>query len=258
MKYIHRQKGADEMYKTWHSHGEYMIIYTYSSGGSLVTADATYPIKRGALAVIAPGKHHYTMPTMPENYERSKLFISEEELKPCLSLANFFDIAPGGFVYASLPESELEYAECLFEELSRSEGDERYRATLISSIALRLIVLCDKYATDKEMGASDSMTLAIRYVNDNIFEDITLDSVAAAANMSKYHFSRTFKRAVGVTVMEYILKTRIMLSKNLLASSELSILEVSERCGFSSVSYFCRAFKAEVGKTPLGYRKAGN
>ena len=73
MKYIHRQKGADAMYKTRHSHGEYMIIYTYSSGGSLVTADATYLIKRGALAVISPGKHHYTMPTLPENYERSKL-----------------------------------------------------------------------------------------------------------------------------------------------------------------------------------------
>jgi len=56
-------------------------------------------------------------------------------------------------------------------------------------------------------------------------------------------------------VMEYILKTRIVLAKNDLLKTNLSITEISEQNGFSSVSYFCRAFKEEEKLSPLQYRK---
>ena len=55
--------------------------------------------------------------------------------------------------------------------------------------------------------------------------------------------------------MEYILKSRIALAKELLYTSKKSISEISEDCGFSSLSYFSRSFKAEVGLTPLQYHK---
>ena len=86
--------------------------------------------------------------------------------------------------------------------------------------------------------------------------DICIDDICAAINSSKYHFCRQFKKHTGLTVMEYILKTRIILAKTELIKTNLSITEISERLGFSSVSYFCRAFKAESGLTPLQYRKS--
>ena len=53
---------------------------------------------------------------------------------------------------------------------------------------MRLLILCDKYAAKKEVGASDAVSRAIRFINDNIFDSVTLEDVAAAVNMSKYHF----------------------------------------------------------------------
>ena len=117
-------------------------------------------------------------------------------------------------------------------------------------------MLLDKNTTEKEHSLSDFMSIAVKFINDNITEELSIDEIASFANVSKYHFCRTFKKIMGLTVMEYILKTRIMLAKNLLASSSKSILAISEECAFSGVSYFCRAFKDEVGLSPLQYRKS--
>ena len=89
MEYTHKQKGADKMYKTWHAQSGYMFIYTYSDGGSIVSRERTYPIKKGALAVVAPGKYHYTMPKDQELYERSKLFLTRDEAKNILHRSDF-------------------------------------------------------------------------------------------------------------------------------------------------------------------------
>ena len=255
MKYIYRERGRDKMYKTWHSHGEYMVIYFYSDGGSLITGEQSYPIKRGALAVVAPGKYHYTVPTEPAEYERSKLFFAEDEAKKCFMLTGFFDCPNGALTYAALSQTDAEGAEKILEELHSAESSSRYRDAAFYSSLMRLLVLCDKNAAEKEVGAPDAVSRAIRFINDNIFDSLTLEDIAAAVNMSKYHFCRSFKSTVGVTVMEYVLKTRIMFAKSMLSAGELRIVEISERCGFSSVSYFCRAFRAEVGKTPLKYKK---
>ena len=255
MEYIHRQKGADKLYKTWHAQSGYMFIYTYLDGGSIVTRERTYPIKRGALAVVAPGKYHYTMPKDKELYERSKLFLTRDEGKLYFAPLGFFNIGDGDLIYASVPEDELTSVEECLEHLAVGIADEKYSSASVCEAVSRLSILLDKFATDKEEGGFDGMSLAVRFINENITDDISVDAVAQAANMSKYHFCRSFKRYVGVTVMEYILKTRIMLAKGMLSSTDESVLRVSEECGFSSIGYFCRVFKAEVGSTPLAYRK---
>ena len=56
--------------------------------------------------------------------------------------------------------------------------------------------------------------------------------------------------------MRYILKMRIGTAKNMLENTDLSIGRISEQCGFSSQSYFCRVFKEEWGITPLQYQKS--
>ena len=56
--------------------------------------------------------------------------------------------------------------------------------------------------------------------------------------------------------MEYLLKTRIVTARRLLTETALPISEISNRCGFSSLSYFCRVFKAQTQSTPLQFRKA--
>ena len=97
---------------------------------------------------------------------------------------------------------------------------------------------------------------AIEYINSHISEEIKIDNVCEIIHISKYHFCREFKRLTGQTPMQYVLRTRITLAKNMLSKGDVSVQRISEMCGFRSVSYFCRAFRQECGMTPLEFKKA--
>jgi len=254
---IHHQLGQDALFKTWHAAPRHMIICMYSDGGSIVCGDAIYPIRRGILCFIGAGVYHYTMPDRPERYDRSKVFFEPELLEGLQQLLPE-ESALHGFgkdrvVCAWLPEPVLREAEVLFAQMDAAPST----ALETTASTMRLLGMIHRYAQKQIPEPSGAMDRAVGYINANLPTDLTIDAVCAAAHVSKYHFCRQFKRHTGLTVMEYILKSRIMQAENLLLKEKLSVTEISARCGFGSVSYFCRVFKAETGKSPLTYRKTG-
>ncbi len=90
----------------------------------------------------------------------------------------------------------------------------------------------------------------IEYIHDNLGQQLTLTELAFIANMSSYHFSRTFKQATGMAPHQYVLHTRIERAKGLLLQGKLSVAEVATRVGFFDQSHFTRYFKRIVGVTP--------
>jgi AraC-like DNA-binding protein len=83
--------------------------------------------------------------------------------------------------------------------------------------------------------------------------DLDNDILAARSNMSTSYFRRLFKRIFFQTPMQYLLSIRIDKVKELLLTEQLSISEVSQMVGFSSVFYFDYVFKKETGMTPTEY-----
>ncbi len=251
------QKGKDAMFKTWHAPRRNIFIYMHSDGGSIVCSEKIYPIQKGVLCFVGAGKYHYTMPEEPEVYERSKMFIEPEKMRKIqlLFLQNeeFSKFCEGGFVYCIVEESERTKVDQIFEELAACRDDEA-EATLCSC-CIRLAVLINRYQLEQTESANGFLSRAMEFINSNIFREISIDEICSHIHISKYHFCRQFKKSTGMTVMDYIVKTRIVLAKGLLISEKIPVSEVSSRCGFSSVSYFCRVFKEETGKTPLEYRR---
>ena len=95
-----------------------------------------------------------------------------------------------------------------------------------------------------------------RYIRDNITEDLSLEALAAVANLSPSYFHKLFCNHFSMTPGDFVLQCRVSAAKSMLLDDELTLGEVAERCGFSSQSYFNYRFKAVVGATPLQYRKA--
>lgn len=256
MKTILHEVGRDEHFKLWHalSDEDNMIIYFHSDGGSIVTGDKVYPIKNGSLCFVGAGKYHYTMPDDPAVYDRSKMFFDSQLLRGIISLVtdgrSYSRFTFDSIVYAEIPEYERDSVNLAFEETSRDGSG----ALSVASIS-RLIHLLEKYSAGSAVIAHGALNDAIDYVNKNIFKEITIDDICSEVHISKYYFCRRFKETMGMTVMDYVLKTRIALAKNMLERENVSISEVSDKCGFSSVSYFCRVFKESVGVSPLKYRK---
>ncbi len=95
---------------------------------------------------------------------------------------------------------------------------------------------------------------AVRFIDDNYRTDIRLGSAAREAGMSPSHFSRVFKKEIGLSYQEYVNKCRITQAKHLLRTNPQSIAEIAASVGFSDPTGFGRIFKKLTGKTPSAYR----
>ena len=72
--------------------------------------------------------------------------------------------------------------------------------------------------------------------------------------MSEVYFRKLFKSAIGVSPAKFMINCKTARAKELLSEDYLSLEEIAERCGFSSLSYFCRVFKSSTGMTPGEFR----
>lgn len=94
----------------------------------------------------------------------------------------------------------------------------------------------------------------IAFIADNYESDLSLAELARVAGMSTFHFAREFKRTTGTTPHQYLINFRVERAKALLTESEIPLVEVSSRAGFSHQSHFTRLFRRLTGMTPQSYR----
>ncbi|AEF83925.1 transcriptional regulator, AraC family [Treponema primitia ZAS-2] len=99
------------------------------------------------------------------------------------------------------------------------------------------------------------VTTAIKLMENHFFEDISVKDIADSVFYSEYHFSRLFKKQIGIPPHAYIIKLRITLARQLLANTNNPVEIISEKCGFNSPQHFIRCFSQHVGHTPIQYRK---
>jgi AraC-like DNA-binding protein len=95
---------------------------------------------------------------------------------------------------------------------------------------------------------------AVQYINDNYRTDICLDAVAKVARMSPSHFSRIFRKVIGLSYQGYLNSRRITKAKSLLRTSPRSISEIAVSLGFADSTGFGRIFKKLTNRTPSAYR----
>ena len=96
---------------------------------------------------------------------------------------------------------------------------------------------------------------AVRFINDNYRTDIRLAASAREAGMSPSHFSRIFKKVMGLSYQDYLNNQRITKAKNLLRTSVRSVTEIAVSLGFADQTGFGRIFKKLTGHTPSAFRK---
>jgi AraC family transcriptional regulator len=94
------------------------------------------------------------------------------------------------------------------------------------------------------------------YINNHLDQNLGLEELAAIAQLSQYHFSRTFKRSTGMSPHQYVIQQRVERAKLLLREKKMSICEVAIACGFTHQSHLNRHFKRLTGVTPKTFIKS--
>lgn len=93
------------------------------------------------------------------------------------------------------------------------------------------------------------------YINEHYTEKITLDDICFLFGTNKTSLCNKFKSDYGTTVLNYINKLKINDAKMYIREQKLSVTEISELLGYSSIHYFCRLFKKHTGLSPKEYSK---
>lgn len=96
---------------------------------------------------------------------------------------------------------------------------------------------------------------AIRFIQQNVCEHITVEDVAQHVGFSRSYFSTYFKKELGFSVNAFIMRCKMEEAKQLLKYTDRSVSVISSYLCFSSQSHFQTAFKKQFGVTPLQYRK---
>lgn len=93
------------------------------------------------------------------------------------------------------------------------------------------------------------------YMNDSLAEEISIAGLAAICGMSESHFSREFRRAVGLPPHQYMMKKRLEQACQALLLADARIVDIAYEFGFHNASHFSRSFHAYFGMPPASFRR---
>jgi transcriptional regulator GlxA family with amidase domain len=102
----------------------------------------------------------------------------------------------------------------------------------------------------------DRLSATLGWALANLDRSLSVDRLAAHARMSPRTFARRFLAVTGSTPLRWLVQQRIVTAQRLLETSELTVEQVAERCGFGSAAGFRLHFSRQVGTSPSSYRLA--
>ena len=246
----HSAKGSRNTPCNWHRNIE--LLHFTGSSGSIQYGAEEIAVSAGDTVIVNSGTLHSIHSDTGLDYYC--LIIDER-----FCLENGIDTSRLRFTPTVRDRELSKLIVSAAEEIKRyNEGTEKRltnAARARSAVLMLLITLCEKYSepyTDApETGTSSERYVkkVIEYVNDNLTERITLDSLASVCGITKYHLVREFKRYTGQTVFEYLNASRCKRADACLAEG-MTATETALECGFESLSYFSRTYKKIRGISP--------
>jgi len=143
---------------------------------------------------------------------------------------------------------------------SHRPGGKLYAETMATALAVHLL---RNYSAHSHKPIHHSGGLSptqlkrvVDYINDHLDQELSLEELAAIAQLSPYHFCRSFKRSTGLTPHQYVMRQRVERAKLLLKEGKMKVLEIALACGFTHQSHLNRHFKRLTGVTPKKFSKS--
>lgn len=149
--------------------------------------------------------------------------------------------------------------EQLHGELVRRKASGLYVQSIAQAIAVHLVRNYLIATKESRRGSPALPGYKLQQITDwmaeHVSEDINLGQLAARAEVSKFHFHRLFKSALGVSPSHYHLNLRMEIARRLLRETKKSVVAVAIEVGYSNPSHFARLFRRETGLSPSDYRR---
>lgn len=237
-----------------HAH-EWMEVFFFISGkGSYLVEGTSYPLQPNDILIMRSAETHKLIISPDEPYERIAIHFSPallSNIDPEHRLLRPFLNRPLGLLnrYSALndPEGRLRsaFAGFTFDRVPD------IRLNLLARLLLFLTTLDGIYeqAGVHHPPAQGLQSQLVTYVNEHLFEQISLQSIADSFYRSRSQISRIFQQATGSPLWEYVTIKRLMAARAMIQRGEPTGTACIA-CGFSDYSSFFRTYRAHFGHAP--------
>lgn len=249
----------------FHQHSFYEIFFFLSGNANYIIEGKNYALRPGDILLTNSSDIHRPDIRPGRPYERIVIWLADdffghlrefygEDLTCCFadaSLKNYRLIRPDSQNILRLKRLCGQISEAKHSrEMGSSALASAYLTEFLVHVSRAYYDTPDSIKHD--VTENEKINQVLSYINENLTEDMSLDSLAARFYTSKYYLSRQFKQFTGLSLYQYIMKKRLISARNLLRDGT-PVMETCLQCGFGDYSNFLKAFKREFGKTPSNF-----
>ena len=229
---------------------DWIVQFQISGKTGIVAPDEKILMEPGGILVSPPGvPYTYKVPSTNDMTKYYLIFRSS----PLLEILLGREIRRHGMKIQLREPSAMQ---TLLEEIR--ELFEKQTPVFHEQLTVKLYELVCKIRSEVRMTGSEGVFLEKlnQAVNDLMNQQITLEKLSKSFGIGKYTLIREFKKHTGMPPVAYMIQIRHKYARQLLLASDMTIAEIAECCGYSSVSFFVSDFKKHQGITP-GQVRAG-
>lgn len=234
-------------------HDSYLFLYTRTGNGCIKTGDIVMNLTpKTAIVIDCHNMHEYFSES--EKWEFSWIHFKGSGVK-----AVFDTIYPNGDVQTVDMENDGGFSDFINSIIKRASKNDIKTCIDISADIHRLInrmyaafIELEEYKRKKD--SEDYIHTVIEYIKANYSQQISVDDMVNTIHISKYYFIRCFSRIMGVTPYNYLTNYRITMAKTMLRTTDKTVSEIAQECGFMDTSNFIVKFKKHTNQKPMQYR----
>lgn len=248
---------------------DHRFFYMYDGAARIQTDKELYLLNKGDVLIIPSGNKYRLLPPdnnavyIALNFDYTQSNIRQQKPIPPVE-ADTFDSQlilekPEDF---NIPVfNEVTYISGMKKISSRLSRIEReysqkllYFENIISNIMAELLLECARAQHGQRYkGSNEIASIVIGYINENLGRPLSNKTIGEALKLHPNYISKLIKISTGLPLHQYLLRTRVYHSIELLAEKKLTVSEIAEQCGFCDIYHYSKSFKKIIGIPPSQY-----
>ena len=273
--YIHIDHAEEAFTGVMHRHDFIEIVYVISGKARHHMGDMIYEVRRGDLIIVNYGTPHTFIPVEQDGEKFSTydlLFTTDLFEITGVGRYDFGALASSYLFYSLFPDMTVsdnamnlirsgskEFQE-IFAKIHREYSNREsgfmsmIRAYLIELITLIFREIDRKSHKNITQEQRDVVNKAIEYMKHHYNTRINLDDIVSDMFLCKDYFRQLFKKTTGISITDFIQKTRVEQACRLLLGTSRTVYDIAGDCGFTDIKFFYKTFKKFTGMTPSEWR----
>ena len=249
----------------YHHHDFSKIVILIDGDLTYYIEGKSYILKPWDILFVNKNEIHKPVVNADKYYERIVIWLNPDFIAKYAqgnnNLLKCFEVAmKNNYNLLRLNMKSIENIKNLIQDIKNCDNSNEFGSEILKeSLFIQLMVLMNRLFlnSDKNRDIEDiqydkTIEGVLNYINSNLENDLSIDTIASEFFISKYYLMRKFKNQIGSSIHSYVIQKRLILAKSLI-SDGLSMSTVCSKCGFNDYSSFVRAFKKAYGVSPSNY-----